>query len=195
MMHPDIAIVEVGGPLGHGVVATALIPRGTIIWTLGPNDIVLPPGAPELADPELQAELPRHAYVDAKGRLVFCRDAGRYMNHSCEPTTTSIGTLCDIALRDIRPGEPLNCDYALLNLEGEFACACGAPGCRGVVTQRDLPARAPQIDALVGKLVDLVPKVPQPLRAHMLNDDAERLGRVLTGAEGVPSILENVRAK
>ncbi len=194
MMHPDIAVVDLGGALGHGVVATSLIPRGTIIWSLGPKDIVLKPGAPELEQPELKAELPRHAYTDARGRLVFCRDAGRYMNHSCEPTTTSIGSVCDLALRDIAPGEPLTCDYALLNLDHEFACSCRAPGCRGHVTQRDLPQRAPQIDALVGSLVDLIPKVPQPLRPLMLEDDAERLGRILTGLEAVPSILENMHA-
>lgn len=192
MMHPDITVVEIGGPLGHGVIATSLIPRGTIIWSLGPKDVVLLPGAPELARPELQAEIPRHAYTDAWGRMIFCRDEGRYMNHSCDPTTTSVGSLCDVALRDIHAGEPLTCDYALLNLDHEFSCACGAPECRGRVTQKDLPKRAPQIDALVGSLVDLIPKVPQPLKPLMMSEDAERLGRIIQGLEPVPSILENV---
>src|SRR5688572_16346164 len=104
MLHPDIAVVEIGGPLGHGLVAKALIPKGTITWALGPDDIVLPPDSPRLEEPGLKAELPRHAYQNPRGFWVFCRDEARYMNHSCEPNTSSIGSLCDIAVRDIQPG-------------------------------------------------------------------------------------------
>lgn len=193
MLHPDIAVVDIGGPLGHGLVARNRIPKGTITWSLGPKDIVLAPGSPELDDPVLAAELPRHAYVDRKGRYVFCRDEARFMNHSCAPTTTSIGSLCDIALRDIEAGEAITCDYALLNLPYEFACACGAATCRGVVTQRQFATRAPQIDSLVGALVKDVATVPQALRADMLKDDAERLARILSGTEAVPSIMENIQ--
>ena len=57
MLHPDIAVVEIGGPLGHGLVARNLIPRGTITWALGPDDLVLPPDSPRLQEPELKAEL------------------------------------------------------------------------------------------------------------------------------------------
>jgi hypothetical protein len=62
------------------------------------------------------------------------------MNHSCEPTTTSIGTLMEIARRDIQPGEELTCEYGLAYVTEGFDCACGAPTCRGTLVPTDLQA-------------------------------------------------------
>ena len=56
-------------------------------------------------------------------------------NHSCAPNTGYDG-LNVLALCDISAGEELTLDYAqFCNEETEaFACHCGAPACRGVIT-------------------------------------------------------------
>ena len=76
-------------------------------------------------------ELERHA-IDAKGM----RRGFRYINHSCEPNTYFRCTpeRAEVyALRDIRAGEELTCDYGESQHEGTLKCRCGAKGCRGYI--------------------------------------------------------------
>ena len=76
-------------------------------------------------------ELERHA-IDAKGM----RRGFRYINHSCEPNTFFRCTpeRAEVyALRDIRAGEELTCDYGESQHEGTLKCRCGAKGCRGFI--------------------------------------------------------------
>ena len=76
-------------------------------------------------------ELERHA-IDAKGM----RRGFRYINHSCEPNTYFRCTpeRAEVyALRDIRAGEELTCDYGESQHEGTLKCRCGAKGCRGFI--------------------------------------------------------------
>ena len=58
----------------------------------------------------------------------------RYINHSCAPNTFTRLTRHRAefyALRRIRRGEELTVDYGLSHHDGELACRCGAPLCRG----------------------------------------------------------------
>jgi hypothetical protein len=66
------------------------------------------------------------------------------VNHSCDPNTAIVGKADMIALRDIDRGEELTFDYSLTEwtwerfgeyYEWEMKCDCGAPSCRGIVTQ------------------------------------------------------------
>ena len=98
---------------GYGVFATATIPAGTVVWVHDELDQVFSPARVATLPAILQQQVQRYAYVNANGDRVLCWDHGRYMNHSCEPTTTSIGTLMEIARRDIQPGEELTCEYGL----------------------------------------------------------------------------------
>lgn len=60
------------------------------------------------------------------------------INHSCDPSAWLEG-LDIVARRDLAPGEEVTLDYATFCTEPmeEFACACGAAGCRGVVRGTD----------------------------------------------------------
>lgn len=74
-------------------------------------------------------ELERFA-LDAKGM----RRGFRYINHSCDPNTFFRCTpdRAEVyALRDIRAGEELTCDYGESQHEGRLRCRCGAERCRG----------------------------------------------------------------
>src|SRR5215469_12740723 len=62
-----------------------------------------------------------------------------HLNHSCEPNLGLQGQIVYVALRDIDVDEELTFDYAMNDDDpGEIMkCACGAPGCRGLVTAAD----------------------------------------------------------
>lgn len=57
----------------------------------------------------------------------------RYINHSCAPNTyiRIVGTRVEFyALRPIRRGEELTCDYGESHHEGRRRCRCGSRECR-----------------------------------------------------------------
>jgi SET domain-containing protein len=71
-------------------------------------------------------------------------NAARWINHSCDPNCeteeSDDGRVYIQAMRDIRKGEELNYDYALViderltpSLKRSYACHCGARNCRGTM--------------------------------------------------------------
>jgi SET domain-containing protein len=60
----------------------------------------------------------------------------RFINHSCAPNTY-MRVMKDrvefYALRNIRKGEELSCDYGETHHEGTLPCRCGAKNCRGYI--------------------------------------------------------------
>lgn len=81
------------------------------------------------------------------GRVIdalYGGNSSRWINHSCAPNCeaeeTPEGRVFIRALRDIAAGEELFYDYGLIvderytpKLKAEYACRCGAPGCRGTL--------------------------------------------------------------
>jgi SET domain-containing protein len=58
----------------------------------------------------------------------------RYINHSCNPNTYMrvINNRVEFwALRSIKKGEELTCNYGPTHHDGKLKCRCGAPGCKG----------------------------------------------------------------
>lgn len=61
-----------------------------------------------------------------------------YINHSCDPNMGKRGDVIAVAMRDIKAGEELVSDYAMINDNvDKFKCLCGSPDCRGTVTGKD----------------------------------------------------------
>lgn len=60
----------------------------------------------------------------------------RFINHSCGPNTF-MRVLKDrvefYALKNIKKGEELSCDYGETHHEGKLPCRCGAKNCRGFI--------------------------------------------------------------
>ena len=60
----------------------------------------------------------------------------RHINHSCDPNTFMRRAYRRVefyALRMIRKGEELTCDYGETHHEGSLPCRCGAANCRGFI--------------------------------------------------------------
>lgn len=60
----------------------------------------------------------------------------RFINHSCDPNVFMRRAYRKVeyyALRNIRKGEELTCDYGETHHEGTLPCKCGAKNCRGFI--------------------------------------------------------------
>ena len=59
-----------------------------------------------------------------------------FINHSCNPNTFMRRAYKKVefyALRNIKQGEELTCDYAETHHDGKLKCGCGATTCRGFI--------------------------------------------------------------
>jgi SET domain-containing protein len=62
-----------------------------------------------------------------------------YINHSCRPNSymrVTRGHILFMALRDIRPGEEITCDYVSTHHPDTYRCRCKSEGCRGTINKR-----------------------------------------------------------
>jgi hypothetical protein len=120
MIHPDTEIRFINDHVGYGVVATKLIPKGTITWVQDELDRVYMPQEVQKLSPLMRDYLETYCFMNARGEKVLCWDYAKYVNHSFKPTCFSTAYDFEFALRDIEPGEQLTDDYGYLNLEEPF---------------------------------------------------------------------------
>ena len=101
------------GTKGIGLFADQFIPKGTVTWQYDPKFDV----GYSQTDVEELSEIARehfmvYAYYDHERQLyILCSDYQRFINHSEDPNISSTPD-CDVAARDIQPGEELTCDYS-----------------------------------------------------------------------------------
>ena len=72
-------------------------------------------------------------FEDDKALDVSTDPCLRYVNHSCQPNTymRRIGHRVEFyAIRRIKAGEELTCDYGETHHEGQLPCRCGSARCR-----------------------------------------------------------------
>lgn len=120
MIHPDTEIRFINEQVGYGVVATKLIPKGTITWVQDELDRVYPPEEVARLSSLMREYLETYCFTNARGEKVLCWDYAKYINHSFRPSCFSTAYDFEIAIRDIEPGEQLTDDYGYLNLEAPF---------------------------------------------------------------------------
>lgn len=171
MIYPGAYLQRVERHGGLGVFTSVPIPRGTVVWVRDALDQALPPERVAALPEVLQAEVARYAYTDARGDRVLCWDHARFMNHSCDPSATSVGTLMEIANRDLAPGDELTCEYGAAHVPERFDCACGSPHCRGGVVVDDLPALWARWDRESADALAWALTVEQPVLAAARPDD------------------------
>lgn len=189
MIHPDTELRFISDAIGWGVVAARPIPRGTITWARDEFDLVLPPERVVALPPHYREIVDRYAYVSPGGDYVLCWDFGRYVNHSCQPTSRSLGPDVEVAVRDIEPGEQLTSDYGELNLGESLECRCGVVECRGIVRRDDTLRLWLEWDGAVRDTLPSVRRVEQPLWPFVL--EPARLEAILVGRLPLPSSREH----
>lgn len=130
---------------GNGVFAVEPIPAGEVVVVWGGT--LLTGRDLALLEPALRAFCFQVEDDMFLGTLSKRRDAADYINHSCQPNAGIAGQITLVAMRDIAAGEEICFDYAMTDASPllEFACQCGAPGCRGVVQADDW--RRPDLQA------------------------------------------------
>jgi hypothetical protein len=192
MMHPHTELRFINATIGHGVVATRFIPRGTVTWVRDPLDQTFTRDQLGALHPSYRATMDKYTFVDALGHHVLCWDLARYMNHSCAPTCLSAGYDFEVAVRDVLPGEELTDDYGTLNLTEPFACACGVAGCRGTITGDDFDRRGDGWDAQVRDAFSDLRRIEQPLWPLVERLDGHaRLLAALGGMTPIASCRDN----
>jgi hypothetical protein len=118
---------------GEGTFAAESIKEGERIFETDDSNVV-PKG---ISFEEVEREH-RHRCDDiAGGKKVILGEPDGCINHSCNPNvirTTVAGLRCEIAIRDIAPGEELTHDYCI-NGSGNtvWQCRCGSERCRRTI--------------------------------------------------------------
>lgn len=162
MMHPHTQVRQVDDVIGVGVFATQDIPRGTVVWVRDPWDREIDPARLGELPADLHPFLERYAYEE-EGKLILCWDHARFVNHACDATNLGLDLGFEIVVRDVRAGEQLTDDYALLGLHEDFACSCGSPRCRGTVRPSDRQRMMPAWSEVYAPALALAASVPQPM--------------------------------
>jgi hypothetical protein len=192
MLHPHTEIRFISADIGHGVVATALIPKGTIVWALDGLDQILAPAREQALPEVLRGLVQKYAFVDGRGQRILCWDHARFVNHSCRANCFGPGLDFELAIRDIHPGEELLDDYGGLNL-APFRCCCGTMECRGMVLPHDIVALSAQWDSWIEDAFRQITAVEQPLWSVLNCQDEVRA--VLEGRAGLRSTREHYFAR
>ncbi len=128
MIHPDTELRFISPEIGLGVVATKLIPKGTIAWIFDSLDQIISPPCFERMDPLQRVFLDKYCYRDHHGNYALCGDHARFVNYSFRSSCMSTAYDCELAVRDSFLGEELTDDYGYLNPSEPFYCV-PEPGC------------------------------------------------------------------
>ena len=185
MIHPDTTLRFVGAEVGVGVLATAFIPAGTIVWTRCALDQAFTPSEAAALPALCRAALDRYSYVLPSTERLLCWDDARFVNHSCDPVMLDVGANIEIAARDLRPGDELTCEYAMLNLKETLECSCGAANCRGTIRADDTLRLWREWDQRLAAVFPRVAAVAQPLMPFV--GDPAALIALIEGRAPLPS--------
>lgn len=113
---------------GKGLFAKQNIEKGEIVLIMKGKIIKMTPKNRKkiLADPNVMG-IEKDVWIYPYAPYV-------YMNHSCDPNTSSIGKVTFVALRNIKKDEELTFDYSISeDTSWTMKCCCGSKKCRGVI--------------------------------------------------------------
>jgi hypothetical protein len=123
---------------GRGLMAAAPIDAGEVVAVKGGHlvttaQLAALPEKLHNSDVQVTDELHLVALTNDEYEPVML-----FVNHSCEPSIGFAGNIVLVAMRDVATGEELTTDYAMFDdYDGQMACHCGTPSCRGVIDGHD----------------------------------------------------------
>lgn len=190
MIHPHTELQYISDEIGHGVVATKLIPAGTITWVLDPLDREFTPSQYQNMDALYKEILDTYTYRNNKGNYVLCWDHGRFVNHSFRSNCLTTAYDFEIAIRDIHPGEQLTDDYGYLNVETPFRGIDEGTE-RKVVYPDDLLNYHEVWDEKLQQVFGRITSLKQPLLPFIGEPLWKKVQSIVSGREEMDSILKN----
>jgi hypothetical protein len=190
VLHPHTELRYLNDALGYGVVATRLIPRGTVVWVLDKLDQTFRQNQISHMGKPYSDLLDKWGYQLPNGDSVLNWDLARYFNHSCDPSCMNTGMTFEIAVRDIPPGAELTDDYRTLNKSLPYECACGSPKCHRQISTNDSLQHTPRWDDIVRAAFPSIAKVEQPLWDMVQEKD--EIAQALADPHRIPSSRTNL---
>lgn len=190
MIHPHTELQFINKEIGYGVVATALIPAGTITWVLDRLDREFSQKELESLEPIYQNILDTYTFRDNRGRYILCWDNARYVNHSFNSNCLTTAYDFELAIRDIQIGEQLTDDYGYLNLPAPFR-GMDEGTKRKVVYPDDLLKYYKIWDNKLENVFHKIPQLPQPLRSLVKEPIWEKITQIAAGKAKMDSIKNN----
>lgn len=166
MIHPNTEIRFIDDVIGYGVVATKLIPQGTITWVQDSLDTKFSPNDIAKLSPITQKLLSTFSFTNGEGLKILCWDNAKYVNHSFRPSCFTTAYDFEIAIRDIEPGEQLTDDYGYLNIEEPFTPIDEGTD-RKVVFPDDLLQFHHEWDQMLHRILPFVFENTQPLLPYI----------------------------
>lgn len=189
MVHPDTELRFISHEVGYGVVATRLIPKGTVTWALDKLDRIFTPQAVAAMDPLYAPILEHYTFRDQRGNYILCWDNARYVNHSFHPTCITTAYDFELAVRDIKPGDELTDDYGFLNVTHAFRCHPEKRSARKVVMPDDLLHYHHRWDRRLKSAFRYFPRVQQPLATFLAPEVLAAAQAIACGTREMDSIL------
>jgi hypothetical protein len=189
MIHPDTELRFINEKIGYGVVATKLIPKGTITWALDKLDRIFTPAEIRSMAPVYQQIMDKYTYRNPQGNHIFCWDNARFVNHSSNSNCITTAYEFEIAIRDIQPGEELTDDYGYLNLDEPFEVLPEPGSNRNVIYPDDLVRFYPVWDEKLLSAFPLLDKVEQPLFDLLDEKTRQKAKLISSGKVKMDSII------
>lgn len=189
MIHPDTELRFISPEIGFGVVATKLIPKGTITWVFDALDQIISPERMAQMDSLQKTFLDKYCYRDHNGDYVLCGDHARFVNHSFRSSCMSTAYDCELAVRDIHPGEELTDDYGYLNPSEPFDCVPEPGSHRTQVLPDDILTFHEEWDAQLRDAFAHFQGLEQPLLHLLAPAHRVQVLAVAAGQQPMDSIL------
>lgn len=188
MIHPHTELKYISDEVGYGVVATHMIPKGTITWVLDQLDRSFTQAQMMSFDQIYIEILDTYSYRNNKGEYVLCWDHGRFVNHSFNSNCLTTAYDFEIAIRDIMPGEQLTDDYGYLNISEPFRGISEGTK-RKIVYPNDLEKYYAIWDRKLQDAFPLILRNEQPLQALIDSKKWDMILDVSKGTKAMDSIL------
>ncbi|MBL0046911.1 MAG: SET domain-containing protein [Bacteroidetes bacterium] len=189
MIHPDTELRFISKKIGYGVVATKLIPKGTITWAMDKLDRVFDEKDIQRFGEDYQKILDTYCYRDSQGKFILCWDIARFVNHSFNSSCITTAYDFELAVRDIQPGEQLTDDYGYLNISEPFVCEKEEGSLRTRVMPDDLLHFHTEWDSKLKEAFQKYNQVEQPLMKFLSPELIAKTNLIGAGKMEMDSIL------